>query len=302
MIHLGVKSDPVQYRYSYEWLFDLMQAHDVRYLQLGSFFELYTLEDGFFHDLRNQAERRNIRIKSCFTAHRELGGFLTGDMYFEKAARKNYERYLQVGGLLGVDYLGANLGAVYRDRMETKAEGIDRYIRHMQELVMIARYYGIKALTVEPMSCTAEPPSFPDEILTLMQTFEAYHAEHPTTTVPLYLCGDIGHGIADTQGQILHGNLELFEIGIPYMAEFHLKNTDALFNSTFGFSPPEMERGIIDLTQIRTLLDAYADRWPVDEVVGYLELSGPKFGRDYSDTTLEQALSASLTALKAAFA
>ena len=74
-IGIGVKSDPIQYRYTYEWLFDLMKEQKVRYLQLGSFFELYMLEDSFFTDLRNLAERRGVEIRSCFTAHRELGGF-----------------------------------------------------------------------------------------------------------------------------------------------------------------------------------------------------------------------------------
>jgi hypothetical protein len=45
---------------------------------------------------------------------------------------------------------------------------------------MLAKENGIKALTVETLSCSVEPPSFPDEILSLMQTFEEYHASiHP---------------------------------------------------------------------------------------------------------------------------
>ena len=185
-IALGIKSDPVEYRYSYEWLFDLMNDIDVKYVQLGSFFEMYLLEDGYFHELRELTERKNVRIKSCFTAHRELGGFLTGNPYLEKVARRCYERYIEIGGILGVDYLGSNLGAVYRDKMKTKFEGIARYISHIKELTMLAKEQGIKALTVEPMSCSTEPPSFPDEILALMQTFEEYHKQHPTSTVPLY--------------------------------------------------------------------------------------------------------------------
>ena len=73
-LSLGIKSDPIQYRYDYNWLFDFMNGHEIRYVQLGSFFEMYWLDDGFFHELRECAERKNIRIKSAFTAHRELGG------------------------------------------------------------------------------------------------------------------------------------------------------------------------------------------------------------------------------------
>ena len=300
-VALGIKSDPVEYRYSYEWLFDLMNDLDVKYVQLGSFFEMYHLEDGYFHELRELAERKHVRIKSCFTAHRELGGFLTGNPYLEKTARACYERYIQVGGILGVDYLGSNLGAVYRDKMETKADGITRYIGHVKELVMLAKEQGIKAMTVEPMSCSTEPPSFPEEIVTLMQTFEEYHKQHPSATVPLYFCGDISHGVADQEGKVLHSNVELFELEIPYMAEFHFKNTDRTFNSTFGFSEAEKARGIVDLQELKGIIETHADAWPVNDLVGYLELTHLKFGRDYSDYKLGQVLSESIRAIQAVF-
>ena len=37
--------------------------------------------------------------------------------------------------------------------------------------------------------------------------------------------------------------------------------------------------------------------WPVSEVVGYLEIGGPKLGRDYSDYRLEKQLGESLAAI-----
>ncbi|PIE35402.1 hypothetical protein CSA56_04275 [candidate division KSB3 bacterium] len=300
-LSLGIKSDPIEYRYDYTWLFHFLNDLDIRYVQLGSFFEMYWLEDGFFHELRENAERKNIRIKSAFTAHRELGGFVTGNPYLEKVTRTCYERYLEIGGILGLDYLGSNLGTVYLDKMETKAAGLKCYIKHMKELLMQAKEQGIKAMTVEPMSCSTEPPSYPDELLSLMKTFDDYHTQHPDSTIPLRLCGDISHGVANREGKVLHGNLELFELEIPYMAEFHFKNTDAIFNSTFGFSDEENARGIIDLHEVKTLIETNTERWPVDDVVGYLELTHLKFGREYSDYKLEKILSDSLMALKEVF-
>ncbi len=35
-LHLGVKSDPIENRYTFEWLFDLMRGLGVHYLQMGS--------------------------------------------------------------------------------------------------------------------------------------------------------------------------------------------------------------------------------------------------------------------------
>ena len=47
-IQLGIKSDPVEYRYSYEWLFRIMEQENIKNLQLGTFFELYQLPDEWF--------------------------------------------------------------------------------------------------------------------------------------------------------------------------------------------------------------------------------------------------------------
>ena len=295
---LGVKSDPVEYRYSYEWLFDLLAEIDVGYVQLGSFFELYSVDLSYFEDLRGAAEERNIRIKSCFTSHRELGGFFSGDRRLETVARANYERYIDVASVLGADYAGSNPGSVYRDRIETKPAGIERYMENMRELMHLAREKGLRGLTIEPMSCHAEPPSLPGEIDSILGGLDAYHRENPETTVPVYLCGDTSHGVADGEGTVLHGCLELFEYGIPYMAEFHFKNTDAIFNSTFGFAPEERARGIVDLDEVFGIIRRSGDRWPVDVVVGYFETTGPKTGRDYSDRRLRGILAESLSALK----
>jgi len=298
---LGIKTDPIETRYSYPWLFDLLAEEGIRYVQVGSFFELYTLESAWFDLLKYEAAQRNLILKSLFTSHRELGGFFYGDPYMERAALRGCERFLQVAARLGVDYCGWNPGAIHRDRPETKAAGLDCFHRHLQALMRLAHSLGVKAITLEPMSCLAEPPSTPDEIRTMMQTAAAYHRANLNCTVPVYLCGDISHGVADAQGNVVHGNMELFEFAIPWMAEFHFKNTDALFHGTFGFNPEERKRGIVNLSEVREVIERNSTRWPVEEVVGYLEIGGPKIGRDYSDPQLGPQLRASLRALKETF-
>lgn len=297
---LGMKSDPIEYRYSYAWLFDLLNRCGVSNVQLGSSFEFYTVGDGYFLELRELAERKGIRIKSCFTSHRELGGWMTGNPHLEQAARRNYERYIEIGALLGADYVGSNPGAVYRDRMADKGPGIERYLGHMRELTQYAHARGLKALTIEPMSCLAEPPTAPEEITAMLAALNEHHRRH-AATVPVYLCGDISHGYADAQGRVVYDNYQLFEAAIPSMAEFHLKNTDRIFHATFGFTPDERRTGIVDLQRVKTLIEAHADDWPVDEVVGYLEIGGPKLGRDYSDYHVESLLAGSFEALRDVF-
>ena len=93
---LGVKTDPIECRYSYEWLFRIMSEEGAHFAQLGTFFELYSLPDDYFLRLRDVADRFGIRISSVLTAHRELGGFMRADDSWQTTARRNFERLIDV--------------------------------------------------------------------------------------------------------------------------------------------------------------------------------------------------------------
>jgi ribulose-phosphate 3-epimerase len=129
----------------------------------------------------------------------------------------------------------------------------------------------------------------------------AYHAAHPKSTAKPGYCADVAHGYADASKKVIFDNLQLLEAALPYTCEIHLKNTDKLFNSTFGFSPTEQERGIVKVPDVRDFLLARAAALPVQTLIGYLEIGGPKTGRDYSDCDLEQALRGSLRHIKETF-
>jgi ribulose-phosphate 3-epimerase len=107
--------------------------------------------------------------------------------------------------------------------------------------------------------------------------------------------------MADAEGRVAHDNWSLFEMEIPWMWDFHFKNTASIFNSTFGFGPEERERGIVDLERLKRLIDGNADRFPVREITGYLEIAGPKTGRKYTDNHLKRMLVDSLEALKSVY-
>ena len=295
-LDLGVKSDPILYRYSYPWLFRLMAEEGVRHVQLGTFFELYQLPDSFFHRLRAQATDHGITISSVFTAHRELGGWFQGDEW-TAVARKNTEREIEIAGLLGARAAGHNPGAVLRDRMGTKHEGWNTYVRHMKELLHFAHKCGVAEVTVEPMSCEAEPPCSPDEQKRLMDELVAYHQAHPDTAAPGY-CIDIAHGWIGADRQMKADHYGLIEAGLPWARELHLKNTDAMYDKTFGFRADERKKGIVDVAAVRTWLQTKSALLPVKSIIGYLEIGGPKLGRDYSDFELEAMLRESLRHLK----
>jgi len=303
MIQLGIKTDPIHTRYTYDWLFDLLVEEEISYIQLGAFFEMFHMDDdSYFLELKTKAESRGLRIKSMFSAYREFGGFFYDHPQMEKASRRMFEKFIHIAGVLGVDYVGTNPGAVYRDQMHKKEKGIETYLKHMKELQQLAHAKSLKALTIEPMSCMAEPPTTPQEMDDMIGTLNQWHQQNKQSTVPVWLCGDISHGLANENRKVLHSSLSLFEHGIPMMCEFHFKNTDQIFESTFGFSEKECQKGIIDLVDVKSICKRNGKAWPVEEVIGYLELSGPKTGRDYTDPLLGDELRTSLRALKRHFA
>ena len=300
-VHLGVKSDPIESRYSFDWLFGIMKDCGVDRLQYGSALVTLLADDEYFRGLRRRAERRGIRITSLFSAAREFGGFASGDPHLAAATRRLWERLIHAASLLGASYAGTNASITMRDRPESRGEGIGRFFSAAPELMAIARREGLAGVTTEPMSSVWEYPSTPDELRSLGRKLAEVHAEHPGTTVPFLYCGDITHGVADKDRKVVHDNWELFELEMPWMAEFHFKNTDSLFNATFGFGAQERDRGIIDLARLAGLIRDNAARFPVPEITGYLEIGGPKVGRDYTDCHLGRALEESLAALKEHF-
>jgi ribulose-phosphate 3-epimerase len=300
-LRLGIKSDPIEYRYSFPWLFRLMVEEGVTALQLGSFFEMYQLPDAWFVRLRHQAADHGVAIESVFTAHRELGGFFHEDPAWTAVARRNYERLIEVAALVGARNVGSNPGAVHRDLMGLKATGVQRYLAHMKELMRFARERGIEWLTIEPMSCLAEPPTLPAEIRAMGEELAAWHTTDPAGLARVGYCADISHGYLSADESICVNHIDLFTAALPWLVEVHLKNTDRRFNSTFGFQPANLETGIVDAAAFRKLIEQNVGSIPVDTLTCYLEIGGPKLGRDYSDIQLEAQLRESIQYLKQKF-
>ncbi len=297
-LHLGVKADPIEYRYSYDWLFRLMAEEGVYHAQLGSFFEMYLLPDEWFIRLRGLAESYGIRISGVFTTHRELGGVFREDAAWQDVSARAFRRMIGIGVLLGAEGVGGNPGSVLRDRMGDKAAGVQRYVAAMQGLLAYAGQVGLPFVLAEPMSALAEPPTLPDEIQNMGRTLSDYAAAQDSGSARYGYCVDIAHGYADADGVVRCDNMALFEATFPWLQCIHLKNTDARFDATFGFTEAERSRGIVNIPACRDLLLRNAHQLPVDEVVGYLEIGGPKLGRDYSDRQLEASLRESLRYLR----
>jgi hypothetical protein len=300
-VHLGVKSDPIESRYSFDWLFGIMNDCGVDRLQYGSSIATLVADDEYLRGLRRRAEKRGIRIESLFSCIREFGGFGSGDPALARATIRYWRALIHAAAVLGASSAGTNASVTLRDRPAGRDEGIARFFAEAPGLMAYARAEGLAAVTTEPMSSVWEYPSTPDELTGLGGRLAEVHAASPATTVPFFFCGDITHGVADRDGKVVHDNWSLFQTAIPWMCEFHFKNTDAIFNSTFGFGPEERKKGIVDLARLAGMIGDNAARFPVTEITGYLEIGGPKVGRDYSDPHLGKALAESLAALKEHF-
>jgi sugar phosphate isomerase/epimerase len=297
-IELGVKSDPIQYRYSFDWLFNLMAEEGVYNLQLGTFTEFYSLPDTYFYRLKESAQSKGIQISSIFTSHRELGGFLNPEKELAEITRKNYQRMIEIAALLECPVAGSSMGSVYRDQIEYRPQGIQSFLNFIKEMMMFAKDQGLSWLTLEPMSCYAEPPCNSVELKKIGDELKQFHLSQPEKTVCFGYCSDVSHGWANQEKTVIENNLDYFIASFPYLYEFHFKNTDSIYNSTFGFESESLERGIIDVKQIYSILMKNQKTIPVTKVIGYLEHPGPKFGRDYSDCLLERWLRESLQYLQ----
>ncbi|HDP34937.1 MAG TPA: ribulose-phosphate 3-epimerase, partial [Candidatus Hydrogenedentes bacterium] len=131
-------------------------------------------------------------------------------------------------------------------------------------------------------------------------TLDVYHRNTPETA-GVGVCLDTSHGYADEDGIIRVKPEQMLEASLPWLAELHLKNTDDMYCSTFGFSEMEQVRGIVNLADVRDALRLHSEKLSRSHLVAYLEVAGPKLGRDYTDRRLEEEIEASILHLKSVF-
>lgn len=300
-LSIGVKTDPINYRFSFEWLFKLLQDEGIQNVQLGTFFEAYSLPDDYWVNLAQLASRYGCRLSSVFTSHRELGGMFQSDPNYWSVAEEQYRRLIEIGAIIGAGSVGCNPGAVMRDRPTDKAAGIERYLGMMQRLMPFAAAAGVHVLTIEPMSSLYEPPTLVGEITCMADVLSEFHMGSSVPVAHARYCADVSHAFRDQEGEVVLGNMEQLEATVPHLHELHLRNCDAEFDATFGFTPEERKRGIVNVAAVRDYLHSVSDQLPVKEITGYFETSGPKLGRDFSDYQLEKSLRGSLAFLRDEF-
>ena len=301
-VHVGVKSDPIENRYSFDWLFGLMAEQHVGWLQLGSSFPFFHAEAEWFRDLSRRAERRGIRIESTYSSYREMTGFFAADPHLEAASRFAWERLIQVAVVGGRLFRGIELrlGAPRPPRREgarpravlPPPEGALAHREGRRPLGAVHRAHVVALrAAIDPRG---DGPGDPG------------NGRVPRGRSPPARCPSSSAPTSPTASRTATGGW-WSTTGACSRRASRTRASSTSRTPTTGSTGPSgsprrsARRGIVDLERFRALIDANADRFPVQELVGYLELPGPKTGRDYTDNLLGSALGESLAALKAVF-
>ena len=137
-LHLGVKSDPIESRYSFDWLFDLMKGCGVHRLQMG------TLVPGLLRGGRSfprtaalgggtrDPDHQHVHIPPGARVRQRRSAA-------RRCRRRGWERMIHVAALVGAECVGSNACVVLRDQpADPGARACGPSSQNMKELLGIA--------------------------------------------------------------------------------------------------------------------------------------------------------------------
>ena len=110
--------------------------------------------------------------------------------------------------------------------------------------------------------CNKAVDALPSELVEIAGELSAYHLRFPDDTARVGYCFDISNGYIDKDRVQRHSTIELLKTALPHVTELHLKNTNSLLESTFGFTLEDKTRGIVDAASVRDYLLTHADVLP----------------------------------------
>ena len=282
-LELGVRIDPTEDLYSYEWILQLMQEEEIRCAQLASFFGLYQLTDASVLELKARAEHFGVSFTSISAVHRELCGLFRPEKEYQRIATGIFERLVDIGALLEANSVGINVPMVPRhgDTRQEQQDGFRVRLGRLKDLVHRAQERGIDTLTVEHTTLDQRIAEELDADGTCTQ-IEAATIRYSFDTRSMA-----------TDRMLTHV--------VPQLHELHLRNTDLNLLGTFGFSERDRTVGIVDIPKLRQLLVSQPggphQRW----ITGYAEVAGPKPGGSHLDKTIQRANRESLRYLRETF-
>ena len=281
-IHLGVNLNFAKFVYGPQRAFDIVRHElGLRHVEVvpdvdfgPMFYETQPDEYREYHRANAQYARDiGLSVDTLFFFHRDNCAVSHPNANVREAAYRCGLSTLEMAACYKVRYAGSQLMAIHREDAEDPAQfkllsdhGHDIWKRWMED----AHRLGLKGLVVEMMSTLREGCSSIEQTKESLANFDAHHAAHPNSTVPIELGFDIGHGIAekeapDPRERDLRSWCKAFASRMP---EIHLKDTDEQAMATWHFGTGQ---GIIDLDHfVATVRDVLTvpDVWLFIEVPG----------------------------------
>jgi sugar phosphate isomerase/epimerase len=229
-----------------------------------------TATSAYASEVRRRADDAGLRIHSAFTglAAYSWSQLLHPEPTARLAARRWYERAVEIAAELGAAGVGGHLGAFsVRDAADPARRSllIDELAGHLGALSLHAAAQGLSFLLFENMAVPREYGHTIEEAHALLDL-------SPPVPVPLVLCYDIGHPCALTTGTRSDDYLAWLDEPWPRAPIIHLQQTDRSGDHHWPFTPAYNAVGVVDPD---STLRAMAS-WPADwDIYLFLELIHP---------------------------
>jgi hypothetical protein len=223
-----------------------------------------------------------VVLESLLTFYRDTGAISDPNPAIRESVYKVGLSILEQSACYRARFASAELFSIHREDAEDPELFQSLYDASMEiwkRWLQDARRLGLESMLIETAAAYREGCSTIEDARAALENLDRFHRENPTSTVPVGLCYDTGHGISeeespDPRDRDFHAWFEAFADRI---LEIHLKNTDPLFLETlhFGGESP----GIIDPAEV---IRGIRDQLKAPRVLLFLEVPG-KRGREIGE-------------------
>jgi sugar phosphate isomerase/epimerase len=247
----------------------------------------------------DHARKVGVSIESVLTFYRDTGAIADAQPAIRESAYRVGLSVLEQAACYRARFASAELFTIHREDAEDPELFQDHYdtsLETWKRWLTDARKLGLEGMLIETAAAYREGCSTIEEARATLEILDRFHRENPTTTVPVGLCYDTGHGVSEEESRDPRDRdfRAWFDAFPDRILEIHLKNTDPLFLETFHFDgAPE---GIIDPSEV---VRAIRDRLTAPRVLLFLEVPG-KRGREIGERQSLEGHARSIAAVRKA--
>jgi len=249
--------------------------------------------------IADAARNLGISIESVLTFYRDTGAIAETDPALRESVYRVGLSILEQASCYRCRYASSELFSIPREIAEDPeifSSIHDSALEIWKRWLTDARTLGLEGMLIETASAYREGCSTIEDTRATLEVLDRYHQENPTSTVPVGLCYDTGHGISEEESQDPRDRdfRAWFDAFPDRILEIHLKNTDPEFQETFHFG--DDRTGIIEPGEV---ILAIRDRLRVERLLLFLEVPG-KRGREIGEKRTIEGHGRSITLVRKA--